>query len=322
MKLISWFLTGLTFGAVSMAGASFAAGSTLKGEVKIDGSSTVFPVMEAVAEEFQRDNAQVRVTVGVSGTGGGFKKFAAGELDIANASRPIKDEEIQKAQANKIDFIELPVAFDGLSIVIHPKNDFVKTLTFEDLKKIWAPDSKVKTWKDVNPAWPDKAIKLYGPGTDSGTFDYFTEEVNGKSKASRADYVASEDDNTIVRGIQADQYSLGYFGYSYYIANKNKLKVVPIAKTAKDKAIAPNDETINNSTYPLSRPLFVYVSSKSAGKPEVDAFVKFMMKNAKILVKEAGYIPMPEKTYSEDLSRFEKKVMGRGKSAKADVKGH
>lgn len=318
MNLKALFLAGLTLSVGSVR--VLAADSKLKGEIKADGSSTVFPIMEGAAEEFQKENKNIRVTVGVSGTGGGFKKFVAGELDISNASRPIKPEEEQKAKEGKIDFIELPIAYDGLSIVVNPKNNFVKSLTFAELKKIWEPGSKVKTWKDVNPAWPDKAIKLYGPGTDSGTFDYFTEEVNGKAKASRADYVSSEDDNVVVRGIEADQYSLGYFGYSYYAANKAKLKVVPIAKST-EKPIAPEEHTIHDLTYPLSRPLFLYVAAKSAAKPEVDAFVKFFMKNANVLVKETGYVPLAEKIYADNIVRFDKRITGRG-SLKTDVKGH
>lgn len=280
-----------------------------KGVIRIDGSSTVFPITEAVAEEFGKVMPRVRVTVGVSGTGGGFKKFLAGETDINNASRPIKDTELAKAKQNKMDYIELPVAFDGLTVVINAGNDFVDKLTVEELKKIWQPGSTVKLWSDVRPGWPKKEIRLYGPGTDSGTFDYFTEAVMGKSGASRPDYTASEDDNVLVQGVSGDRYALGYFGYAYFVENRGKLKAVAIA--GSKGPVLPSESTINNGTYqPLSRPLFIYIRKSAAERPEVREFVTFYLKNASKLAKEVGYVPLPQAVYDLALKRFENKVVG------------
>lgn len=280
----------------------FASAKDLTGSVKVDGSSTVYPITEAVAEEFQAKYPKVKVTVGVSGTGGGFKKFLAKEIDINNASRTIKDKEVKTAAENKLGYTELPVAYDGISVVINPKNTWAKELTMDQLKKIWEPGSKVKKWSDVDPKWPDREIKLYGPGADSGTFDYFTKKVNGKSRASRSDYTASEDDNVIVTGVSGSLDGLGYFGYAYYEENKNKLGVVALSKTGK--AVAPNMDTIAKATYPLARPIFIYVSHYSAKKPEVAAFVEFYLKNANTLAKEVGYIPMADSSYARALTKF------------------
>lgn len=276
----------------------------LTGAIQIDGSSTVFPISEAVGEEFQKVNPEVRVTVGVSGTGGGFKRFTVGEIDISDASRPIKDSEAAAAKEKGIEYIELPIAYDGLSVLVNKDNDWVDNLTVEELKKIWEPGSKVTKWNQVRPNWPDKEIKLYGPGTDSGTFDYFTEEINGKAQASRSDFQASEDDNVLVQGIAGDRYSLGYFGYAYYVENKDKLKVVPI--DAGKGAIAPTEQTINDGTYaPLSRPLFIYVNKAALKKAEVYAFVKYYLTEAPKLAAEAGYVALPEKMYQDGLSLVE-----------------
>lgn len=323
MKFISIIAILASFSFINIQAS---AGEKLRGTVKIDGSSTVFPISEAVAEEFQKAQPRVRVTIGVSGTGGGFKKFTNGETDINDASRPIKGKELKKAAANKIEFIELPVAYDGISVVINPKNTFAKNMTIAELHKIWAPDSKVKTWKEINASWPNEKIKLYGPGHDSGTFDFFTEIVNGKSKASRADFVASEDDNVLVRGISQDQYAMGYFGYAYYLNNKSKLKALPIspygkkakldAKMKNAKAIAPDADTIEKGTYPLARPIYIYVSKASAEKPEVAAFVEFYLKNAGTLAKEVGYIPLPQKLYDQALSKFQNRKTGTKYAAK------
>lgn len=280
-----------------------AADKKLKGEVKLDGSSTVFPIAEAAAEEFQKEFPKVRVTVGLSGTGGGFKKFAAGEIDVANASRKIKAEEAKKAEANKIEYIEIPVANDGISVVVNPNNKFVKSLTLAQLKALWEPGSKVKTWKDLDPSWPADPIKLYGPGSDSGTFDFFTEHVMGTARLSRADYVASEDDNVLVTGVTKDKNALGYFGYAYYVENQKALRDIPIAKDKE--AVTPNPETIENGSYPLARPLVVYVSKKAAARPEVKAFVEFLVKNAGTLAKEVGYVPLKESIYAETLKKFQ-----------------
>lgn len=285
------------------------AAEQLAGKVSVDGSSTVYPITEAMAEEFGKVHNKVRVTVGISGTGGGFKKFVAGEIDISDASRPIKDSEEAMARTNGIEYIELPVAFDGLTVVVNPRNTFVDKLTVQELKKIWQPGSTVKLWSDVREGWPQETIKLYGPGTDSGTFDYFTEAVNGKEGASRPDYTASEDDNMLVQGVAGDQYALGYFGYAYYVGNKAKLKAVPI--DGGKGSVLPSDVTINNGTYqPLSRPIFIYVSKKSAQRPEVKAFVDFYLKNSPKLVKEVGYVPLPQTVYTLALNRFNNQVLG------------
>ncbi len=274
----------------------------LSGKVRLDGSSTVFPISEAVAEEYNSVQPRVRVTVGVSGTGGGFKKFINGETDINDASRPIKGSEMEKAVAAGIKVIELPVAFDGLSVIVNLKNDWVDHLTIAELNKIWQPDSVVTTWKDVRPEWPDRPIRLYGPGTDSGTFDYFTHAVNGKEQASRPDFTASEDDNVLVQGISGDMDSLGYFGFAYYKENRDKLKIVPI--DGGTGPIAPTEETINNGTYaPLSRPVFIYLNAASLDKPEVANFVDFYLKNAGPLSSEVGYIPLPQSVYTAAAAR-------------------
>lgn len=299
-QLVGAILVAL-FVSFPLLGSSFAG--SLKGTIRVDGSSTVFPITEAVAEEFGKAHRRARVTVGVSGTGGGFKKFCAGEIDINDASRPIKSSEIKLAKKNGIEYFELPVAYDGISIVINPKNTWVDHLTVGELKMIWEPGSQVKTWKDIRADWPDRKIRLYGPGTDSGTFDYFTEAINGKSHASRSDYTKSEDDNVLVQGVSGDRDSLGYFGFAYYSENKNKLKIVPIKN--KTDPVAPSLKTINDGSYsPLSRPIFIYVSEKSVARPEVAAFVEFYLKNADKLSEEVGYVPLPKSHYDEGLEKL------------------
>jgi len=291
----------------------------LSGTVALDGSSTVFPISEAVAEEFRNVQPKVRVTVGLSGTGGGFKKFYAGETDISNASRPIKDIEIENALANKIDFIEIPIAFDGLSIIVSKKNTFINHLTVAELNKIWAPGSTVKTWNQVRPEWPNKPIRLFGPGTDSGTFDYFTEVINGKAGASRADYTASEDDNILVQGVRNDEFALGYFGYAYYISNKDSLKAIPI--DGGKGPVEPTFDSINKGLYaPLSRPVFIYVNPKSLDRPEVKTFVDFYINNAGALSKEVGYISLPDSVYKEILARVKARETGTAYSKLPNVK--
>ena len=302
-----WISKALVVGLVFFVSASAQAGNKLRGTVKIDGSSTVFPITEAVAEEFNkiRQFSRVRVTVGVSGTGGGFKKFCVGERDINNASREIKQQEIDKAKKNGIRYIEIPVAYDGLTMVINKGNNWVDYLTTAELKKIWEPGSSVKTWADVRKGWPKKRLRLYGPGTDSGTFDYFTEVINGKSQRSRSDFTKSEDDNMLVKGVAGGKYALGFFGYAYYSENKNILKAVPIQHN-NHAPVSPTLETINQGTYaPLSRPIFIYVNIDSAKRPEVREFVRFYLKNAAELSKEVGYIPLPDKEYTQHLKRFE-----------------
>ena len=268
----------------------------LSGTIEIDGSSTVFPVSEAVAEEFHKIHPDVRVNVGVSGTGGGFKRFTVGETDISDVSRPIKDSEAQAAADNGIEYYPLRVALDGLSVMVSPDNDFVECLTTDQLKMIWEPGSTVTNWSDVDPSWPSSKIALYGPDTDSGTFDYFTEEIMGEAQLSRPDYTASADDNVLVRGIAGGKYSLGYFGYAYYQENQDKLNLVAV--DSGSGCVEPTSETIENGSYsPLSRPLFIYVSKASMERPEVKAFVEFYLDNAAELAQEVGYIRLDETEY-------------------------
>ena len=268
----------------------------LRGTVSLDGSSTVYPISEAIAEEFLSVAPRVRVTVGVSGTGGGFKKFLSREIDINDASRTIKNSEVEEARANGIDYLEIPVAFDGLSVVVNPNNTWVDFLTVDELRMIWQPGSMVDSWDDIRPNWPQLPIRLYGPGTDSGTFDYFTEAVNGESGASRPDYTASEDDNVLVQGISGDENALGFFGYAYYIENQDNLKIVPIDEG--NGPVAPTAQSINDGTYsPLSRPIFVYLNTDSLARPEVRSFVDFYIDNAAGIANEVGYIELPEEMY-------------------------
>lgn len=304
-----WLAASLVVSAVSIFTLAPASAERLRGTVSIDGSSTVFPISEAVAEEFLAVQPRVRVTVGVSGTGGGFKKFLAGEIDINDASRPIKMKEVKQASASGIGFIELPIAYDGLSVVVNTKNDWVDHLTITELNKIWQPGSSVTRWSDVRDGWPETEIQLYGPGTDSGTFDYFTETINGKSGASRPDYTANEDDNALVRGISGDEGSLGYFGYAYYAANKDKLRVVAI--DGGKGPVAPTEITINNGTYaPLSRPVFIYVRPDALDRKEVRAFVDFYIESAPMLATEVGYIPLPDSVYAGAKQRVESREIG------------
>jgi phosphate transport system substrate-binding protein len=281
--------------------------------VKIDGSSTVYPVTEAVAEDFQKAKKQkIKVTVGISGTGGGFKKFCRGETDISNASRPILKAEMAECAKAGIEYIELPVAFDALTVVVHPKNNFIKQLTVAELKKMWEPaaQGKVTRWNQVNPQWPDQPMKLFGPGADSGTFDYFTEAVVGKSKSSRGDFTASEDDNVLVQGVSRDVNGIGYFGYAYYVENKDKLKAVPVVNE-KGQAVAPSMESVEKGTYtPLARPIFIYVNARSLGKPGVKEFVEYYMKNGANLAKEVKYVPLPDSAYKTALEHVQKGKKG------------
>ncbi|RMG25470.1 MAG: PstS family phosphate ABC transporter substrate-binding protein [Armatimonadetes bacterium] len=310
-------------GGGSPSGSDSGGGSAnLSGSIAIDGSSTVFPISEAVAEEFQAKYPNVRVTVGISGTGGGFKKFLNREIDISDASRPIKPSEVELAQKNGVEYIELPIAFDGLSVLVNPQNDWVDHLTVAELKKIWEPGSTVKKWSDIRPNWPNVEIKLYGPGHDSGTFDYFTEAINGKEGAARQDFMASEDDNVLVTGIAGDKYALGFFGYAYYVENKDKLKVVPI--DGGDGPVTPSIETIMDGSYkPLSRPIFIYVRADVASRPEIQEFVKFYLTEGKSLVQEVGYIPLTDELYELALKRFQNGVTGsvfHGKGSQPGVR--
>jgi len=283
--------------------------------VRIDGSSTVYPITEAVAEEFQKaKRGAVKVTVGISGTGGGFKKFCRGETDLSDASRPILKKEIDACKQQGLEYIELPVAYDGLAVIVNPKNTWVKEMTVADLKKMWEPAAQgtVKKWNQIRPEWPDAALKLYGPGADSGTFDYFTEAIVGKAKSSRGDFTASEDDNVLVQGISGDKGALGYFGMAYYEENKKKLKVVPVINPATGKAITPSLQTVMDGSYaPLSRPLFIYVSKKAVSeKPEVKEFVDYYIKNAPKLTKQVKYVPLPANAYKLAKERFAKMKTG------------
>ena len=302
------------FNRLIIASAFLAAAPAFAQQiVKIDGSSTVFPVTEAVAEDFQKaQKGKIRVTVGISGTGGGFKKFCRGETDISNASRPILKKEMEDCKAAGIEYIELPVAFDALTVVVHPKNNFIKQLTVAELKKMWEPGAqgKITRWNQVNPQWPDQAMKLFGPGADSGTFDYFTEAVVGKSKSSRGDFTASEDDNVLVQGVSRDINGLGYFGFAYYIENKDKLKAVPIVNE-KGQPVAPSMEAVEKGTYtPLARPIFIYVSAKSLAKPEIRQFVEYYLKNGATLAREVKYVPLPDSAYRTALQHVQKGKKG------------
>lgn len=290
-------------------GKSDKSTTGLSGTVKVDGSSTVFPITEAVAEEFGKVHPKVRVTVGISGTGGGFKKFVTGETDINDASRLIKSSEKEKAKLNSIEYIELPVAYDGLSVVVNKENDFLDYLTVEELNAIWKAETNIKTWKDLRPDLPDEEIKLYGPGTDSGTFDYFKEAIIGKKNNIRADFTKSEDDNVLVQGVAGSKYAMAFFGYAYYAENKEKLKVVPI--DGGNGPVKPTSETINDGSYtPLSRAIFIYVNPESSKKKEVDEFVKFYLDNTNTLSAEVGYVALPDKLLLEAKNRYNNKMTG------------
>jgi len=310
MKLWQKMLVpALVVGAVTVATPGRAEAQAA---IKIDGSSTVFPVAEAFAEEFQIQNrGKVRVTVGMSGTGGGFKKFCRGETDMSNASRPILSEEMEACRKAGIKYIEVPVAFDALTVVVNPANKWVKSLTVADLKKMWEPaaQGRISTWKQVRAEFPAEKLMLFGPGADSGTFDYFTEAVMGKSKSSRGDYTASEDDNTLVQGVENNKNAIGYFGFAYYAAHKDKMRAVPI--DGGKGPVEPSLANVTNGTYnPLSRPLFIYVKESSMNRPEVRQFVQFMMTKGGALVSEVGYLPLPKSAYDLAWKHFNDKKLG------------
>jgi len=300
---------GAAAGALFASQVAFAAP-----EVKIDGSSTVYPVTEAVAEEFQKaKKGAVRVTVGISGTGGGFKKFCRGETDISNASRPILAQEMEACKQAGVDYIELPVAFDALAVVVHPQNNWAEVMTVDELKKIWEPaaQGKITNWKQVRPDWPDAKLSLYGAGADSGTFDYFTEAVVGKAKSSRGDYTASEDDNILVQGVSGDKFALGFFGFAYVHENPGKVKTVAIVNPKTGKPVKPSMEHVIDGSYqPLSRPLFIYVNRKAAERPEVAEFVEFYLVNGATLAREVGYTPLPDAAYKAAWARFQERKTG------------
>jgi len=296
-------------GTVVAATLGFSAPAAFAQSVSIDGSSTVFPITEAVAEEYIIANPGVDIAVGVSGTGGGFSKFCAGETDISNASRPIKPSEMQACMEAGIGFIEIPVAFDALTVVINPENTWATEMTTEQLATLWAPDSSVSTWSDIDSSWPDEEIALYGPGTDSGTFDYFTDEIVGEEGASRADYVASEDDNILVIGVQGDVNALGYFGFAYYLENQDGLTAVAV--DGGDGPVAPSPATVENNTYtPLSRPIFIYVREDALERPEVASFVSFYLDNADSLVSEVGYVTLGVDNYASYQTLVDEELVG------------
>jgi phosphate transport system substrate-binding protein len=310
-RWVGGLVLSFTIAAAACGGGQSAAdGSKPAQVIAIDGSSTVFPITEAVAEEFQRENRGMRVTVGISGTGGGFQKFCRDEIDIADASRPITPTEAEACAKSSVQFIEIPVAYDGLAVVVNSKNTWATSITVAELKKMWEPaaQGKVTRWNQIRPGWPDREIHLFGPGVDSGTFDYFTEAINGKQDASRGDYTSSEDDNVIVQGVSGDEDALGYFGFAYYAENKDKLKLVPVddGDDANGKGpILPSVETVGNGTYrPLSRPIFIYPKVKALDRPEVKSFVDFYLSQGNALVQEVGYIPLKASEYELVRRRF------------------
>lgn len=304
MKRTTTCLTGLLALSV-LAGCGGAGGDAggLSGTIETDGSSTVFPVTQAMAEEFQIANPGVRVTVGVSGTGGGFEKFCNGETEVSNASRPIRDSERERCAENGLEPIELTVAWDGLTVVVNPANDWATCMTVDELRRLWQPGSTIQSWSEIRDAWPDREIVLYGPDTDSGTFDYFTEAIVGEADASRADYTASADDNVLVLGVSGDETALGYFGYAYYEQNQDKLKALEV--DGGNGCVGPTRSTVEDGSYtPLSRPLFIYVRPDALERPEVRAFIEFYLENGESLVPETGYVPLSAADYQEELARL------------------
>ena len=304
--------------AIAAAGLIIACGDSdqeasttprpqLNGSIAIDGSSTVFPITEAVAEEFRREQRNVNVTVGIAGTGGGFTKFCNGETSIQDASRPINATEKDACAAKGIEYIELPVAYDGLAVVVNPQNNWATCMTVAELKKLWEPAAQgtVTRWNQIRPEWPDQPVRLYGPGTDSGTFDYFTEAINGRAKDSRGDFTPSEDDNVLVQGVAGDRNALGYFGLAYYEENKSRLKDVAVDGGKGGGCVQPSQATVEGGTYaPLSRPLFIYVKKSDAARPEVKAFVDFYLENAAALAAEVGYVKFPDAFYTQITQRW------------------
>jgi phosphate transport system substrate-binding protein len=297
--------------ALAVAGLAPAA-ALAQGTIKVDGSSTVFPITEAVAEEFQKANKGVKVTVGISGTGGGFKKFCRGETDISNASRPILKSEMDDCAKAGVRYIEIPVAFDALTVAVNPKNTWVTSITIAELKKMWEPAAKgtVMKWKDVKADWPDQPLKLFGAGADSGTFDYFTEAVTGKAKSSRSDFTASEDDNVLVTGIENDRNALGFIPYAYYQPHATKMKALAIDEGKGKGGVLPSEKTVVDGTYsPLSRPLFVYINVKALDRAEIKSFLDFYLKSQK-LIKEVKYVALPDQAYVIARERIAKKTVG------------
>ncbi|HLR25351.1 MAG TPA: PstS family phosphate ABC transporter substrate-binding protein [Fodinibius sp.] len=305
MNYTYWSVLLLSIFLASCGSSGDAKGPS--GEIEIDGSSTVFPITEAIAEEFRAKAPDVRVTVGVSGTGGGFQKFLRGDIGIVNASRKIKPEEATKAAEQGVKYVRLSVAYDGLAVVVHPKNDWVEQISVADLKKIWEPaaQGKITHWNDVRAGWPQEELHLFGPGVASGTYDYFTKVIVGQSGSSRGDFTASEDDNVLVQGVSSDPYALGFFGLAYFKENKDKLKLISV-ENREGKFVKPTMETVSSGTYePLSRPLFIYVSKEAARKEKVQQFVHFYLRNAPKLVEQIGYVAMPDSAYQKQIQKFE-----------------
>jgi phosphate transport system substrate-binding protein len=307
---------------VSLLAATSVVHAQSKPVVKLDGSSTVYPIMEAISEDFQKQTkGAIQATVGISGTGGGFKKFCRGETDIGNASRPILKSEMDICAAAGIKYIELPIAFDALTVVVNPKNTAIKQLTIAQLKAIWEPAAtgKITNWNQVDPSFPNQVLRLFGPGADSGTFDYFTEAVNGKSKSSRSDFTASEDDNVLVQGVSRDTGGLAYFGYAYYLENKDKLRSIPIVNK-QGKPVSPSEAAVIDGSYnPLARPIFIYVNEASLTKPHVRQYIEYAMKNAARLAKEVKYVPLPAKAYEIGMDHINKKKVGTVFKGSAEV---
>lgn len=300
-----WLVAGLTVLAACGGNQNKNVKTDLTGQVKIDGSSTVYPITEAIAEEFRAVAPSVKVTVGVSGTGGGFKKFGRGEIDINDASRPIKDKEADACKESQIDYIQLTVAYDGMAVVVNPQNDWANDITVAELKKLWEPQAEgvVMKWNDIRPEWPNEKINLYGADAASGTYDYFTEAIMGESGKSRGDYTNSSDDNVLVQGISTDKYALGYFGLAYYEENIDKLKLLGV--DGGNGVVIPSFESVSNHSYtPLSRPIFIYVSKSAAARPEVRTFVEFYLEKAAGISKDVGYVALPAEKYTEEAARF------------------
>ena len=308
----------------AQSGASSAGTMDLVGDINVDGSSTMFPITEAVAEEFGNlTNKQVRVTVGVSGTGGGFKKFCNGETQVSDASRPIKASEVSLCQEGGVEYIEIPVAIDGLTVIVNQGNDFARCMTIEELDKMWGPEAEetVTKWSQVRDGWPEEDMDMYAPGVDSGTFDYFTDTVSGESGASRGDFTASEDDNLIIQGVSGEKNGVGYLGYSYYVENAGKLKAVEI--DGGDGCVAPTDATINQGTYsPLSRPLFIYVRKDAANEPHIAEFIRYYLsEEGQKLAAEVGYIPFPQAVYDLAMAKFDNGITGTVFGGENPMKG-
>ncbi|MDX1591782.1 MAG: PstS family phosphate ABC transporter substrate-binding protein, partial [Balneolaceae bacterium] len=306
-------MTKNIFLVLLFAAFAVSCGQSTQNDIKIDGSSTVYPITEAVAEEYRTESPDTRVTVGVSGTGGGFKQFLRREIDINNASRSIRPTEVELAQENNIDYLELSVAFDGIAVVVNPENDWVENITVEELKMMWEPEAQgnIMTWNQIRPEWPEEEIHLFGPGIASGTYDYFTEAIVGESGASRGDFTASEDDNVLVQGVSTDTYAIGFFGLAYFEENADRLKLIGV-QDGDSEPVKPSLETVKDGSYtPLSRPLFIYVSETAAEKPHVRDFVTFYLNNAGQLASSVGYIPMPAEEYDAQLEKFESFVTGQ-----------